>query len=188
MSFSDDLGNEEILTSATTATVAWSSTCKDNAHKIGGLSADAVSQDGFAISWTALGCPGDYLVRHWQTDDKDNTFTAVTVSHSETSYTASGLTAETSYTIRVLYQDPDGGRPWKAPPSLEVTTLAAAVQPVIANSPATGAPTISGAAQVGETLTAGTVAIADADGLTNAAYAYQWLADGSAISGATAST
>ena len=53
------------------------------------------------------------------------------------------------------------------------------------NSPATGAPTISGTAQVGETLRAETSGIADEDGLNNASFAYQWLADDSAIAGAT---
>ena len=61
-----------------------------------------------------------------------------------------------------------------------------------ANIPATGVPTISGVAQVGETLTADTSGIADADGLTNASYAYQWIrTDGGAdadIAGATDST
>ena len=37
--------------------------------------------------------------------------------------------------------------------------------------------TINGTAQVGETLTADTSGIADADGLTNATFSYQWLAD-----------
>ena len=40
---------------------------------------------------------------------------------------------------------------------------------------ATGAPTITGTAQVGETLTAVTTGIADADGLTSPTYTYQWL-------------
>ena len=44
-----------------------------------------------------------------------------------------------------------------------------------ANSAATGAPTISGTAQVGETLTASTLGIADDDGLTNVSYSYQWV-------------
>ena len=51
-----------------------------------------------------------------------------------------------------------------------------------ANSAATGAPTISGTAQVGQTLTASTSGIADADGKTKAdndessyAYTYQWV-------------
>ena len=54
-----------------------------------------------------------------------------------------------------------------------------------ANTPATGIPTIGGTAQVGQTLTADTSGISDADGLTSASFAYQWLADGSDISGAT---
>ena len=56
------------------------------------------------------------------------------------------------------------------------------------NSPATGVPTIRGTAQVGETLTANTSGIADADGLSNVQYEYQWLADDAAIEGATGYT
>ena len=48
---------------------------------------------------------------------------------------------------------------------------------------ATGSPTISGTVQVGQTLAASTTGIADTDGLTNAAYSYQWIAnDGSSDS------
>ena len=55
-----------------------------------------------------------------------------------------------------------------------------------ANTPATGAPTISGAAQVGETLTASTSGIADADGLSGATFSYQWLSSrDTEIQGAT---
>ena len=57
------------------------------------------------------------------------------------------------------------------------------------NTPATGAPTITGTAQVGRTLTASPGTITDDDGLTNASYSYQWiLVDGTDeedISGAT---
>ena len=57
------------------------------------------------------------------------------------------------------------------------------------NSPATGAPTISGTAQVGQTLSASTSGIADADGLANATYSYQWLSSrDTEIDGATNST
>ena len=56
------------------------------------------------------------------------------------------------------------------------------------NSAATGAPTINGIAQVGETLTTNTTGISDADGLANASFTYQWLADDTAISGATGSS
>ena len=54
-----------------------------------------------------------------------------------------------------------------------------------ANSPPTGLPTISGTPQVDETLTAGKSGITDADGLDNATFSYQWLADDVDISGAT---
>ena len=60
--------------------------------------------------------------------------------------------------------------------------------PAAANAPATGAPTISGTAQVGETLTASTSAIDDADGLDNVSYSYQWVANGADITGATSSS
>ena len=60
--------------------------------------------------------------------------------------------------------------------------------PARPNSPARGAPTISGTAQAGETLTADTDGIEDDDGLANAVYSYQWLADGADISGATGDT
>ena len=42
-----------------------------------------------------------------------------------------------------------------------------------------------GTAQVGETLTAHVSGIADADGIANATFSYQWLADGAEIAGAT---
>ena len=47
--------------------------------------------------------------------------------------------------------------------------------PVQVNNPATGAPTISGVPQVGDTLVADVSGIADADGLTTATYVYRWL-------------
>ena len=54
-----------------------------------------------------------------------------------------------------------------------------------ANVAATGAPAISGTAQVGETLTADTSSVSDQNGLTNPAFAYQWLRDDSPVSGST---
>ena len=66
-------------------------------------------------------------------------------------------------------------------------TAAVAAAPPPLNTPAIGLPTISGTAQVGETLTADTTGISDDDGLGNANFAYQWLADDAEINGATAS-
>ena len=65
------------------------------------------------------------------------------------------------------------------PPSVSAQTV---------NNPATGAPTINGTAQVGEALTASTSGISDVDGLTNASFTYEWLADDVDISGATTSS
>ncbi len=50
----------------------------------------------------------------------------------------------------------------------------------------TGAPTVTGTASEGAVLTADTSGIADPDGLGT--FSYQWLRDGSTVSGATAST
>ena len=58
----------------------------------------------------------------------------------------------------------------------------------VPNNPATGLPVITGTPQIGETLAADTSAITDADGLTNASYSYQWLADDAEITGATGRT
>ena len=62
------------------------------------------------------------------------------------------------------------------------------------STPATGAPSIQGVLQQGETLTADTVDIADPDGPDSPAYTYQWIRaddatdDGNDIPGATSST
>ena len=61
--------------------------------------------------------------------------------------------------------------------------------PAPANNEAAGAPTISGKAQVGQTLTADTSGISAANGLENVSYSYQWLSSrDTEIAGATSST
>ena len=73
-----------------------------------------------------------------------------------------------------------------------VTSAPARAVGTRANSPATGAPSVGGTVEVGETLTAETSGIADANGLTNVSYSYQWIAnEGNGdmnITGATDST
>ena len=63
-----------------------------------------------------------------------------------------------------------------------VATETVAAKP---NTAPTGLPAVSGTPQVDRTLTADTSPIADADGLTNVSYRYQWIAGGSDIGGAT---
>ena len=99
--------------------------------------------------------------------------------------TVTGLDAGETYKVRVRARYDDNKKShWS-----NVVTGQAAVTP---NSPATGQPTISGTAEVGETLTAGTSAISDANGLTNAVFNHQWARsnDGSHtdISGATSAS
>ena len=85
----------------------------------------------------------------------------------------------------------NGGDPGGYPETAEYVPPPPAqrqVEETPANTPATGAPAISGTTQVGEKLTASTSGIADLDGLENVTYRYQWIAGGSNIDGATGST
>ena len=66
------------------------------------------------------------------------------------------------------------------PVEVRVPGLAASV-----NRAATGAPVISGLVAAGETLAVDTSGIADINGLESASFSYQWLADGADIEGAT---
>ena len=86
------------------------------------------------------------------------------------SYTLSDLDVGRAFKVRVTFTDDAGN----------VETLTSASTEAVAarpNRPATGAPVIAGAAQAGETLSASTDGIADADGLTGAVFAYQWMAN-----------
>ena len=95
---------------------------------------------------------------------------------------------------------PDGKSPWSETlfDNAFTNTARESLVPRAAND-ATGAPTISGVAQVGHELTASTAGISDTDGNTQAeagdagyAYTYQWVrvdgTDESDISGATSMT
>ena len=70
--------------------------------------------------------------------------------------------------VRVNFQDDDGN-------AETVTSDATGSVSAEPNESATGQPTISGTARVGEDLTAGTSGISDGNGLTTVSYSYQWL-------------
>ena len=109
-----------------------------------------------------------------------------------TTETLTGLAVGTSYEVQVRAVNAEGDGQW----SVEGTGMTGA------NTPATGAPAITGTAELDQTLSAGVTGISDANGKTKAeagdlgyAYAYQWQrvdADGSSnpadIAGATQST
>ena len=88
--------------------------------------------------------------------------------------------AYTQPTGRIMLRDADNLAVAGFGPVAVANTVAQA-----ANTAATGAPTISGAAQVGETLTASTAGIADANGLTGASFAWQWVSGNAEVAGAT---
>ena len=92
-------------------------------------------------------------------------------------------TTDVGNTIKVRVAFTDRGGYAELLTGGETATVAAG-----SNSPAAGQPTIAGTAHVGETLTADTSGITDADGLSGAVYEYQWLADSANIAGATGST
>ena len=68
-------------------------------------------------------------------------------------------------------------------------TVAAADLGEVGNNPAAGAPSISGTARVGQTLSAATSGITDANGLNDVAYSFQWIhGDGGSIPGGAGPT
>ena len=87
---------------------------------------------------------------------------------TEPTYTLVDADAGKTIKVKVSFTDDANN----AESRISAATVAVAPRP---NHSPTGAPTISGTPQVGETLTADTSAIDDADGLTNVAYRYQWV-------------
>ena len=93
-----------------------------------------------------------------------------------------GLTPGVEYNIRIIATDSVGD----SEPSNEITyTKPAVAQLSLSNTPAEGEPRIDGIPELGQTLSADTTAIADADGLEEVVFQYQWLADDADIAGAT---
>ena len=97
----------------------------------------------------------------------DGTEADIAAANSST-YTLVDADLGTTLKVRVTFDD-DGGN------TETLTSAATATVGAAGNTAATGAPTITGTAEVGETLTAVTTGIADANGLTSPAYTYQWI-------------
>ena len=169
MSFTDDAGNTESLTSGASAAVTAAKKTASGTARVGEtLTASAT---GIADS---DGLTNVTFTYQWLADDTDIT------DATGATYTPAAADAGKAIKVQVSFTDDAG--------NAETLTSGASAAVTAANNPATGAPTISGTARVGETLTASTTGIADSDGLTNATFTHQWLADDAAISGATAST
>ena len=97
------------------------------------------------------------------------------------SYTLAAADRGKAIKVRVSFADDRGN-------AESLTSTATATVSPRSNSPAGGAPTITGTAQVGQMLTASTAGISDPDGLTNATFTYRWLADDTEIGGAAGSS
>ena len=85
-------------------------------------------------------------------------------------YTLAAADEGKTIKVRVSFTDDGGNQETRT----SAVTVAVAAIP---NSAATGEPTISGTAQVGQMLTASTSDISDSDGLANAIFTYQWIAN-----------
>ena len=181
VSFTDDAGNPESLTSEATATVA----ARPNSRATGEPTITGTAQmDETLTAEISAIADADGLTNvafsyQWiRNDGSDDT--EIQGANAST-YTLKDADVGKTIQVRVSFAD-DAGNPET------LTSEATAEVAAKPNSPATGAPTISGTAQVDETLTANTSGIADADGLTNVSYSYQWIAGDTDIPGARSST
>ena len=111
----------------------------------------------YRVTWTPDG-------EDFKTNDQTDWYAYPTTNQVN----VTGLAAGQTYKVRVRARYDDNKKSkWS-----DVQTGQTGVTP---NSPATGQPTITGTAEVGETLTAGTSAISEPNGLTNAAFRHQWI-------------
>ena len=123
------------------------------------------------IEWTHPGDGGSPLTRNFieyrveGTTDWTNWYRGETPT-PVTRTVITNLEAATAYDVRVHSTNAIGNSQW---------TQSASAFSTLAGTAATGAPTITGTAQVGETLAVDLTGIEDADGLTSPTYTYQWI-------------
>ena len=177
VTFTDDDGYQESLTSAATEPVA----ARPNTEATGAPTISGTPQVGETLTADVSGIEdADGLTNvsyryQWLAGGSD--------IEDATSSSYLLTTGEQGQTIQVKVTFTDDADNQESLTSAE--TLEVAAKP---NTAAAGEPTISGTPQVDETLTAGTSAISDEDGLDNVSYQYQWLRDDADIAGQTSST
>ena len=161
VSFTDDNGFDESLTSKPVAV-------EDRPYEL----TASVVDGGVVLTWkppVVFPYLHDYqILRNRPELGETEPLVYVDTGNDETTYTDTDVEPGVLYVYRVKAAS---FRVGKASEPVEIRT------PAWTNIPATGAPTISGTAQVGETLTADTSGIADEDGLESVTYVYQWLSD-----------
>ena len=176
VSFTDAEGNPETLTSDPTGEVE----AAPNTSATGQPTINGTVQVGETLTADVTGIADEdgldnaVFGYQWMADDTD------IQDATGSSYTLTEDNEGKTITVTVSFTDAEGNpETLTSDPTGEVATKP--------NTQATGQPTISGTAQVGQTLTADTSGIADEDGLTNVVFSYQWLADDTDIQGATGS-
>ena len=196
VSFTDGIGTEEALTSQPTDAVRDAVTPPRQAL--------TVAFDLASYSTTEGGDPVTVKVSLNRTSNQDLTIPITLMPQGETEaddYTVSGLTDGTlsfapgdlSKTFMIAAnEDTDsddetielgfGTLPEGVSQGETATATLTITDDDTPNNPPTGQPRITGTARVGQTLTAVTTDIQDADGLGD--FAYQWKADGTNIAGA----
>ena len=161
VSFTDDNGFDESLTSKPVAV-------EERPYEL----TASVLDGGVVLTWkppVVFPYLHDYqILRNRPELGETEPLVYVDTGNDETTYTDMDVEPGVLYVYRVKAAS---FRVGKASEPVEIRT------PAWTNIPATGAPTISGTAQVGETLTADTSGIADEDGLESVTYVYQWLSD-----------
>ena len=153
------------------------------------LVATASGNTRIDLSWTAPVVNGGSDITGYKIEissDGGNAWTThlADTTDANTTYAHTGLAASTTRHYRVSAINTIG--------TSTASNVDDATTGTGTNTLATGALTITGTPQVGQTLTAVTTAIMDADGLNNVSYTYQWIqVDGGTetnISGAMTST
>ena len=120
-----------------------------------GIMDDDVLDDVFTYQWVRVDADGT-------SNEEDIT------DETDATYTLTADDRGKKVKVEVRFVDILGGEETR-------TSAATATLAGVPNTAATGAPTITGTAQVGQTLTASTTGIADANGLTTPTYTYQWI-------------
>ena len=193
--FTDDAGNSESLASDTVVVSATPAPEDENSPATGAptiagtaevgdaltadisgiADADGLNNPNFEYQWISCGGPTEVCI----------------LGATNSTYTLVANDAGKTIKVLVYFTDDAGNSESLASDTVVVSTTPTPA-PEDENSPATGAPTIAGTAEVGDALTADISGIADADGLSSPSFTYQWVSCGGptdvCILGATDST
>ena len=179
VTFTDDRGHSETLTSAATVAVARPPNYEptglpaiSGTPQVGEtLTADTSAIDD-ADGLTNAAYQYQWLRNQSVLDANTGTYYYINVEipgETGSTYTLAPADKGRTFAVRVSFSDDRG----HSESLTSGNTVIVAARP---NSEPTGLPAIDGTPQVGQTLTADTSAIDDADGLTNVSYEYRWFA------------